>query len=60
MDEAMMKVGGAAKRKELQRMFAELKISGSSTRDYTEKEKDVIAKGDTNQAENLNAQKYKN
>ena len=41
-------------------MFAELKISGSSTRDYTTKEQETAIKGDTNQAERLNQGKIRN
>ena len=42
----MMKAGGATKRKELQRMFAELKITGANTRELTDKEANVAQKGD--------------
>ena len=41
-------------------MFAELKISGAETREYTAKEAEIIRKGDKDQAERLNAGKVKN
>ena len=53
MDEAMMKVGGAAKRAELIKAFGDLSISKTKTRDLTDAEKRVQAKGDTGQGERL-------
>jgi hypothetical protein len=42
----MMKAGGAVKRAELVKMFGQLSISNASTRELTEKEKEVALKGD--------------
>lgn len=49
----MMKLGGAAKRAELVKAFGDLSISQTKTRGYTDKEKQVIAKGDVGQGERL-------
>lgn len=53
MDEKMMKAGGAAKRAELVKAFGELSISSTKTRELTDQEKSVAAKGDIGQGERL-------
>jgi hypothetical protein len=53
MDEKMMRAGGAAKRAELIKAFSDLSISNTKTRDLTDQEKKVAAKGDIGQGERL-------
>ena len=48
-----MKLGGAAKRAELIKMFGELSISTNKTRQLTEKEQQIARYGDKGQGGNL-------
>jgi hypothetical protein len=58
MDDKMMKAGGAEARKRLIEQFGSEIIPSTVKRDYTAKEKQIIAHGDTGQGERLRSKKY--
>lgn len=53
-----MKAGGAEARKRLIEQFGSEIIPSTVKRDYTAKEKQIIAHGDTGQGERLRSKKY--
>ena len=49
----MMKAGGAQKRAELVKMFGDLSITATQTREYTDREREIANRGDIGQGERL-------